>query len=50
MRRFMSAAAAAIAVLAVAIAPARSQTADDKAALSGLTEVRVAFDLQNGDA
>ena len=50
MRRFTSAAAAAIAVLAFAIAPGHSQTADDKAALSELSEVKVAFDLQNGDA
>lgn len=50
MRRFTSTAAAAIAILAVAIAPARSQTADDKAALAGLSEVKIAFDLQNGDA
>ena len=49
MRRFTSAVAAALAVLALAIGPARSQTADDKAALSGLSEVKVAFDLQNGD-
>ena len=50
MRHFMSAAAAAIAVLAVAIGPVRSQTVDDKAALAELNEVKVAFDLQNGDA
>ena len=49
MRRFTSAAAAAIAVLAFAIPPARSETADDKAALAGLSEVKVAFDLTNGD-
>jgi len=49
MRRFMSAAAAAIAVLALATAPAYAQTADDKAALTGLKEVKVAFDLTNGD-
>ena len=43
-------AAAVLAVLAVAIAPARSQTIDDKAALAGLSAVKIAFDLQNGDA
>jgi intracellular sulfur oxidation DsrE/DsrF family protein len=42
-------AAAAIAVLAVAITPAHSETANDRAALSGLSEVKVAFDVTNGD-
>src|SRR5262249_18611792 len=41
--------AAAIAVLAVAAAPVRAEGAKDQAALSGLNEVKVAFDLQNGD-
>jgi intracellular sulfur oxidation DsrE/DsrF family protein len=49
MHRFTAAAAAALVVLAFAIAPARSQTADDKAALAGLSEVKIAFDLTNGD-
>jgi intracellular sulfur oxidation DsrE/DsrF family protein len=48
MRRFTSAAAAAIAVLALAIAPAHSEAANDQATLSGLSEVKVAFDLTNG--
>jgi intracellular sulfur oxidation DsrE/DsrF family protein len=50
MRRFTTAVAAAIAVLTLAAAPVRSQTVDDKAALAELSEVKVAFDLQNGDA
>ena len=49
MHRLTTTAAAALAVLAIAIAPARSQTADDKAALAGLSEVKVAFDLTNGN-
>jgi intracellular sulfur oxidation DsrE/DsrF family protein len=50
MRRFTTAVAAAIAVLTLAVAPVRSQTVDDKAALAELSEVKVAFDLQKGDA
>jgi intracellular sulfur oxidation DsrE/DsrF family protein len=42
-------AAAAIAVLAVVITPAYPETPNDRAALSGLSEVKVAFDVTNGD-
>jgi intracellular sulfur oxidation DsrE/DsrF family protein len=49
MRRLTCAAAAAIACLVLAIAPAHSEGGDDQAALSGLSEVKVAFDLTNGD-
>ena len=41
--------AAAIALLAVAATPACAEGPKDQAALSGLNEVKVAFDLQNGD-
>src|SRR6266705_2667988 len=41
--------AAAIAVFAVVIAPAYSESPNDQAVLSGLSEVKVAFDLTNGD-
>jgi len=40
---------AAIALLAVAATPAYAEGPKDQAALSGLNEVKVAFDLQNGD-
>jgi intracellular sulfur oxidation DsrE/DsrF family protein len=33
----------------LALNPARSETADNRAALTGLSEVKVAFDLTNGD-
>ena len=49
MRHLASAAATAITVLFLTAAPASAQSADDKAALTGLTEVKVAFDLTNGD-
>ena len=39
----------AIALLAVAATPAYAEGPKDQAALSGLNEVKVAFDLQNGD-
>ena len=51
MRYFASAVAAAAALMiTIAITPARAETAQDKAALSGLDEVKVAFDLQNGNS
>jgi len=50
MRHLASAVATtAITVLLLIAAPASAQSADDKAALTGLTEVKVAFDLTNGD-
>ncbi len=49
MRYFGSAAAAAIALLAVAITQAYAASPNDHAALSGLSEVKVAFDVTNGD-
>ena len=49
MHRIGSVAAAAIAVFAVVIAPAYSESPNDQAVLSGLSEVKVAFDLTNGD-
>ena len=49
MHRIGSVAAAAIAVFAVVIAPAYSGSPNDQAVLSGLSEVKVAFDLTNGD-
>jgi len=49
MRHFASAAVAAIALLAVAATPVYPETPKDQATLSGLKEVKVAFDLQNGD-
>jgi intracellular sulfur oxidation DsrE/DsrF family protein len=49
MHRIGSVAAAAIAVLTVVIAPANSESPNDQAVLSGLSEVKVAFDLTNGD-
>ena len=49
MRRVGFVAAAVVAVFAVAIVPAYPETPDDQAALSGLSEVKVAFDLTNGD-
>jgi intracellular sulfur oxidation DsrE/DsrF family protein len=49
MRHFCSVVAAAIMVLAVAATPAHPESPNDQAALSGLKEVKVAFDLQNGD-
>jgi intracellular sulfur oxidation DsrE/DsrF family protein len=50
MRHVLSLTAAAIAVLALAVAPVRAEAPKDQAALAGLSEVKVAFDLQNGDA
>ena len=49
MHRIGSVAAAAIAVFAVVIAPAYSESPNDQTVLSGLSEVKVAFDLTNGD-
>src|SRR5436190_23282889 len=49
MRHFGFVVAAAITVLAVGATPTSSETFKDQAALSGLKEVKVAFDLQNGD-
>src|SRR5260370_37488657 len=45
-----AATAAAVLMITIAITPARAETAQDKAALSGLDEVKVAFDLQNGNS
>ena len=51
MRYFAPAAAAAAALMiTIAITPAHAETPQDKAALSGLDEVKVAFDLQNGNS
>jgi hypothetical protein len=49
MHKFCCVIAAAVAVLAVAAAPVCAEVPKDQAALSGLKEVKVAFDLQNGD-
>ena len=49
MHQFGIAAVAAIALFAVAITPAHPEGFNDKAALSGLNEVKVAFDVTNGD-
>ena len=49
MRRVGFVAAAVAAVLAVASVPAHPESPNDQAALSGLNEVKVAFDLTNGD-
>jgi len=49
MRRVGFVAAAVVAVFAVASVPAYPESPDDQAALSGLSEVKVAFDLTNGD-
>jgi intracellular sulfur oxidation DsrE/DsrF family protein len=49
MRRFVYAAAAAVAFSAIAITPVYAASPDDQAALSGLKEVKVAFDVTNGD-
>ena len=49
MSRVGFVAAAVVAVFAVAIVPAYPESPDDQAALSGLNEVKVAFDLTNGD-
>jgi len=52
MRYFASATAAAAAVLSIAFAitPGYAESPQDQAALSGLNEVKVAFDLQNGNS
>jgi intracellular sulfur oxidation DsrE/DsrF family protein len=51
MRHLASAAAAAAALMiTIAIATAHAETAQDTAALSGLDEAKVAFDLQNGNS
>ena len=49
MRRVGFTASAVVAVFAVAVLPAYPESPDDQAALSGLSEVKVAFDLTNGD-
>jgi intracellular sulfur oxidation DsrE/DsrF family protein len=49
MRRVGIVAAAVAEVLAVASVPAHPESPNDQAALSGLNEVKVAFDLTNGD-
>jgi intracellular sulfur oxidation DsrE/DsrF family protein len=49
MRHFISAAAVTIALLTIAATPVYPDTPKDQATLSGLKEVKVAFDLQNGD-
>ena len=49
MYLFRSILAAAVTALAVAAAPVYAEAPKDQAALSGLKEVKVAFDLQNGD-
>jgi intracellular sulfur oxidation DsrE/DsrF family protein len=49
MRQFVFAAAAAIALFALASTPAYPEGPNDQAALSGLSEVKVAFDVTNGD-
>jgi len=41
---------AVVAILSFCNISAQAQSADDKAALQGLTEVKVVFDLTNGDA
>jgi intracellular sulfur oxidation DsrE/DsrF family protein len=48
MRQLVSA-AAAIALFALASTPAYPESPNDQAALSGLSEVKVAFDVTNGD-
>ena len=51
MRYFAPAAAAAAALMiTIAITPAHAETPQDMVALSGLDEVKVAFDLQNGNS
>jgi len=50
MYLFRSVLAAAVTALAVAAAPVYAEAPKDQATLSGLKEVKVAFDLQNGDA
>jgi intracellular sulfur oxidation DsrE/DsrF family protein len=49
MSRVGFVAAAIVAIFAVAIIPAYPESPNDQAALSGLSEVKVAFDLTNGD-
>ena len=51
MTHFVAAAVAAIAALmAVIVTPAHSEGFQDQAALSGLKEAKVAFDVTGGDA
>jgi hypothetical protein len=51
MRHLASAAATAAALMiTLAITPAHAETVQDTAALAGLDEVKVAFDLQNGSS
>jgi hypothetical protein len=49
MRRVGFVTVAVVAVFAVASDPAYPESPNDQAALSGLSEVKVAFDLTNGD-
>jgi intracellular sulfur oxidation DsrE/DsrF family protein len=49
MRHIGIAAATAIALFAVAITPASAEAPNDQAALSGLSEVKVAFDVTTGE-
>ena len=49
MRPIFSLAAAAAAAILLLASPARAEGPKDAAALAGLSEVKVAFDLQNGD-
>jgi hypothetical protein len=49
MDKFRSVLAAAVAALGIAAAPVYAEVPKDQAALFGLKDVKVAFDLQNGD-
>ena len=49
MRHFSCAVFAAVALSVIAITPVCAASPDDHAALSGLNEVKVAFDVTNGD-
>jgi intracellular sulfur oxidation DsrE/DsrF family protein len=49
MRHLGSVTGLAIAVFALAITPSYPESPNDQAALSGLSEVNVAFDISNGD-
>ena len=49
MSHMFALAAAAMATLLLGVSPASADAPNDRAALAGLTEVKVAFDVQNGD-
>ncbi len=49
MRHFGEAFIAVVVLSAIAITPVRAESFNDKAALSGMNEVKVAFDVTNGD-